>query len=282
MVHALRTHWLEYLMEAAELGLFMVSAGLFGTLLEYPQSTVRLAVADAFLRRVIMGVAMGLTAVGIIYSPWGKTIGSAHEPRDDVDGKVAGWDAVFYIAAQFLGGLAGVLLVGVVLGDLFLQPPVSAVATTPGSLGVAAAFGAEVAIAFILMLVVLFFSNAPRVARYTGILVGLLLASYITLEAPISGMSMNPARTFASALSANDWPALWVYFTAPLLGMLAAAQGYLWLRGADRVFCAKLHHQNQRRCIFCSWRVTRPCHQAPKPVKVNEAQSEALASSLNE
>ena len=71
MGNALKRHWPEYLMEAAGLGLFMVSACLFGTLMEHPGSPVRQAIADPFLRRVFIGLAMGLTAVGIIYSPWG-------------------------------------------------------------------------------------------------------------------------------------------------------------------------------------------------------------------
>ena len=71
MFRALRSHWPEYLMEAGLLGLFMVSAGLFGTLLGHPQSPAHRAIADPFVRRLLMGVAMGLTAVGLIYSPWG-------------------------------------------------------------------------------------------------------------------------------------------------------------------------------------------------------------------
>jgi aquaporin Z len=72
-------------------------------------------------------------------------------------------------------------------------------------------------------------------------------------------MSMNPARTVGSAILANVWTALWVYFAAPLLGMLAAAQLYVATQGADRVLCAKLHHENQQRCIFrCSYRVRDP------------------------
>jgi len=76
MRDALRQHWPEYFMEAAGLGLFMISAGVFGTLLEYPGSPVQQAVADPFLRRILMGTAMGLTAIGIIYSPWGKQSGA--------------------------------------------------------------------------------------------------------------------------------------------------------------------------------------------------------------
>jgi aquaporin Z len=78
-----------------------------------------------------------------------------------------------------------------------------------------------------------------------------LVALYITFEAPISGMSMNPARTFASAALAHHWTALWIYFTAPLVGMLAAAETYSRINGKRSVACAKLHHANRMRCIFC-------------------------------
>jgi hypothetical protein len=60
---AVRQHWPEYLIEAAGIGLFMVSACLFATLLEHPSSPVRQAVMDAMLRRIPMGLAMGMTAV---------------------------------------------------------------------------------------------------------------------------------------------------------------------------------------------------------------------------
>jgi aquaporin Z len=82
---------------------------------------------------------------------------------------------------------------------------------------------------------------------------GALVATYIAFEAPISGMSMNPARTLASALGAHNWTALWVYFTAPPLGMLAAAEVYLRILGRHRIFCAKLHHDNQKPCLFCEY-----------------------------
>jgi len=84
---------------------------------------------------------------------------------------------------------------------------------------------------------------------------GVLVAVYISLEAPLSGMSMNPARTLGSALAANAWDSLWIYFTAPPLGMLLAGEVYLRFRGRRNVFCAKLHHDNTKRCIFrCNYR----------------------------
>jgi aquaporin Z len=76
------------------------------------------------------------------------------------------------------------------------------------------------------------------------------VATYIAVEAPLSGMSMNPARSFASALPAHLWTDFLVYFTAPLLGMLFAAECYVRFPGTRRVLCAKLHHHNNARCIF--------------------------------
>jgi glycerol uptake facilitator-like aquaporin len=107
---ALRGHWPEYLMEAAGLGLFMLSACAFTVLLYHPVSPVERAVESQVMRRVLMGLAMALTAVAIIYSPWGRRSGAHLNPAVTLTfwrlGKVAGWDAAFYIIAQFVGGLA--------------------------------------------------------------------------------------------------------------------------------------------------------------------------------
>jgi len=254
MLDALKRHWPEYLMEAAGLGVFMVSACLFGTLLEHPSSPVHQAIHDPFLRRILMGLAMGLTAVGIIYSPWGQQSGAHLNPAVTLTffrlKKVAPWDTFFYAFAQFAGGIAAVLLVSAFLRGWLSHPAIKYVATLPGPGGPQVAFVAEFLISFLLMLVVLNASNARHLARFTGLFAGVLVAIYIAFEAPFSGMSMNPARTFGSAFSARLWTALWIYFTAPPLGMLLAAQVYLGLRGAHKVFCAKLNHDNDKRCIF--------------------------------
>jgi aquaporin Z len=129
-------------------------------------------------------------------------------------------------------------------------PDVLYVATVPGPLGPLGALAGEAAITFVLMSVVLRASNTARLAPLTGLFAGALVAAYITLEAPLSGMSMNPARSLASALPAGTWPSLWIYFTAPPLGMLMAAELYVRRRGLAGVFCAKLHHDASSRCIF--------------------------------
>jgi aquaporin Z len=121
--------------------------------------------------------------------------------------------------------------------------------------GTGIAFIAELGISFLMMTMVLNVSNSARIARFTGVIAGALVATYITLESPLSGMSMNPARSFASAFPGRIWNSLWLYFTAPPIGMLLAAEVYLRLRGKHAVFCAKLHHENDKRCIFhCNYK----------------------------
>jgi aquaporin Z len=79
--------------------------------------------------------------------------------------------------------------------------------------------------------------------------------TYIVVEAPLSGMSMNPARSLGSAVAAGSWHDLWLYVVAPPLGMLLADELYTRLRGAGAVLCAKLHHPRSGPCIFA-------CHYA--------------------
>jgi aquaporin Z len=254
MSDAMSRHWPEYLMEAAGLATFMVSACLFAALLEHPASPARQAIPTPLLRRFLMGLAMGLTAVGIIYSPWGKQSGAHINPAVTLTflrlGKVQPWDAFFYVVAQFAGGVGGILLAAVILWPWIVDPSVNYVATVPGAGGAIPAFVAELLISFGLMLTVLITTNGVRLARFTGLFAGVLVATYITVEAPLSGMSMNPARTFGSAVGARSWAFLWIYFSAPPLGMLMAAEAYRRVKGAQGVVCAKLHHQNDKRCIF--------------------------------
>ena len=96
-IRALATHWPEYLMEAVGLGLFMISACAFTVLLEHPASPVRQALSDPWLRRLLIGIAMGLTAVLLIYSPLGKRSGAHLNPAVTLTfwrlGKIETWDA---------------------------------------------------------------------------------------------------------------------------------------------------------------------------------------------
>ena len=254
MIGALKEHWPEYLMEATELGLFMFSACFFTVLLNHPASPVAQALPDGVGRRLTMGVAMGATAVAIIFSPLGKRSGAHFNPSVTWTffrlGKIEAWDAAFYTLFQFAGGIAGVMLAALTLRIYLSHQSVNYAVTLPGPRGPFVAFLAELLISFILMSVVLTVSNNKRLGRWTGMFAGALVATYITFESPISGMSMNPARTLGSAVGAEVWMSLWLYFVAPPIGMLLAAEAYRRLHPGSAVACAKLHHHNNKRCIF--------------------------------
>src|SRR5262245_33134102 len=250
-------HWREYVTEALCLALFMLSAATFASLLRHPASplapTVGALMPDA-VQRVPMGIAMGLTAAALIYSPLGRRSGAHMNPAVTLTflrlGRIDAHDAAGYVAAQFLGGAIGITTATWALRGLPSHPSINYVATVPGAAGAAAAFAAEAAISFGMMLTVLGTSNARCLARFTGWFAAALIAIYITVEDPLSGMSMNPARTLGPALLAHTGRSLWIYFTAPLLGMLLAAELYVRTIGADRVRCAKLHHPMDGPCIF--------------------------------
>jgi aquaporin Z len=197
---------------------------------------------------------MGLTGIAIVYSPWGKRSGAHFNPAVTLAffrlGKVAPWDAAFYVGAQFFGAVLGVLTAAALLGSLLRDMNVNYAATQPGPAGATVAFVAEAVISFVLFTTVLTVSNRTDLNRYTGLFAGTLVALYISLESPLSGMSMNPARSFGSAAPVGLWSFLWIYFTAPPLGMLLAAETFTRLAGRTAVRCAKLHHDNDQPCIF--------------------------------
>ena len=144
----LRQHWPEYLIEAWALGMFMVSA-------EYPGSPLHQAIGNPDLRRALIGIAMGLTAIALIYSPWGQRSGAHMNPAVTLAflrlRKISRRDAVMYIAAQFIGGTLGILLVKALCQSAFAEAPVSYVVTIPGPQGTWLAFAAEFAISAVLM-----------------------------------------------------------------------------------------------------------------------------------
>jgi aquaporin Z len=250
---ALRRHWPEYLIEAWGLGTFMLSAALFTTLFEFPGSPLRDAIPSDDGRRTLIGIAMGLTAIGIIYSRWGQRSGAHLNPSVTLAflrlGRITPWDAALFIASQFIGGWLGVLAAHALLGAAFAEPPVQYVVTVPGPWGAPAAFASELAISFGLMCMVLWVSSTTRVAHFTGLLAGALVALYIGVEGPVSGMSMNPARTLSSALPSGIFDHLWIYFVAPPLGMQIAAE--LFRRLTRKGGCAKLDHPADVPCIHC-------------------------------
>jgi aquaporin Z len=261
---ALRSHWRLYVDEGVELAIFMISACFFTVWLYDPASSLPHLVPSSALRRLWMGISMGGTAILIIRSPMGKRSGAHFNPAITLTyfrlGKIDKWDAGFYVLSQFVGAICGVGFSALCLRGSLAVRSVDYVVTVPGWGGVKAAFCVEYFMAALLMLVVLWFSNRPPLAPYTSYLVGTLITLYVFFFAPVSGFSINPARTIGSAVFAHVWTAVWLYFVAPLLGMMTAAEIHLRVYGKESILCAKLHPDPNYPCPFlCHF----PLHRHP-------------------
>jgi aquaporin Z len=196
---------------------------------------------------------MGLTAAAIIYSPLGARSGAHMNPSVSLAfvrlGKLPRGDAAFYLVAQFIGGIAGMLAAYALLGRFLEEPSVNFVQTRPGEAGVLVAALGELMISFVTFSALLRVAAHPQTMKLAGAAAGVLVMVNITFEAPLSGMSMNPARTLGPALLAGQFDALWIYFIVPPLGMLLAAE---WFRSTTRrAPCPRLNHTSRVPCIFC-------------------------------
>lgn len=244
-----------YAIEALCLGLFMLSAATFATLLQHPSSPVSHVIHQESLRRLLMGAAMGATATALIYSPFGARSGAHMNPAVTLAylrlGKIERRDAAGYISGQFFGGAAGIIAASLLLAWRTADPSVNFIATVPGTSGVIAAVVMEVAIAFLMMTLVLQMTSRPALAPFTGLGAGALVALFIAFEAPFSGMSMNPARTLGSNLLAGAADSLWIYFTAPVIGMqLAALLMSARATHPSKIACPRLYHPPHVPCVF--------------------------------
>jgi len=254
LAEAVRTHWREYLMEAAEVGLLMLSICVAGTLIYSRNSPVERLPLSTPERAALMGVMVATATYLLIRSPFGRRTGAHLNPAITVAylwlGRIHRWDAVNYVVFQFAGGLAGVLLAHLMLGEGLSAPPVQYVVTLPGVYGRSVAFVAEFLLAGLMMGIVLFATNHRKLARFSALPVALLTVLYYVLGPSISGFSVNPARTFSSAFFAWVWHGVWIYFAAPCLGMVAAATIYVRSLAPGRVYCAKVFHDLETPCPF--------------------------------
>jgi len=251
---ALRLHWREYLMEGAEIGLLMLGTCVSGTLLYSRDSPLYSLALSRTVRSLLMGAGVAITALAIITSPIGRRSGAHMNPSVTATffwlGRVHRWDAACYIAAHFAGALAGVLVAREIVGARLAAPPVQYLVTVPGTYGSPSALVAEFALSALLMGVVLYASNHFFLSRFTPIFVALLTVLYYGASSSIAGYSINPARSFASALFAWVWRGIWIYFVAPALGMVTAATIYVRIMGPNNVYCAKIFHDLHSTCPF--------------------------------
>ncbi|TPG65629.1 MIP/aquaporin family protein [Hymenobacter nivis] len=230
LLPALRRHWPYYLAEAAGPAAFLVVSSATAVIFHHPNSAVARALGPSEL---VQRVGLGLVIAGLImamaYSPWGKRSGAHFNPAVTLGfwrlGHIRTADAAWYVLAQFAGALGAGFLMFNLLQQWFGYPAIHYNITRPitGDYGWLLALGAEIGISAVFLLVLLGALHSARFKGWAGALSGLMLAVFIVFESPLSGMSLNPARSTGTAVAAQLAPALWVYFAGPLLAMWAAA-----------------------------------------------------------
>jgi aquaporin Z len=241
-------------MESGELGALMMSTCICGTLIYSEDSPFKSLALSAVFKSTLMGSAVAITTLIVILSPFGRRTGAHLNPSVTLTffwlGRVHRWDAVWYIVAQFIGAVAGVLAARQILGLRLSAPSVQYMVTVPGQHGTAITFLGEFLSAGLLMATVLYSSNHHSLVRFTSVLVAILTVFFFVLSPSKSGFSVNPARTFSPALFAWIWQGVWIYFSAPCLGMLSAAAIYIKTVGLNRVYCAKVFQDVRSVCPF--------------------------------
>jgi aquaporin Z len=250
-------HLREYLAEVAGT-MFMVLVGLSAVVLNFGTgSPTAELIPNEAARRLLTGATFAGAAAVVAYSPLGMRSGGHLNPAVTLAfhrlGKVGARDAVGYLGAQLAGASLGAVAVALLWTDR--AESVNLGVTGPGTAGRLAAFGAEVAMTFVLVTVILHFVDRVRVARLTPLVAGAVAALFVMLLAPVSGTSLNPARSAGPAVVLPRLTDLWIYLTAPVLGALAAAELFGRVRGRPR--CAKLVHPPRGRpCHFidCAYR----------------------------
>jgi aquaporin Z len=206
------------------------------------------------LRLLVTGTIFAGGATLVVYSPLGQRSGAHLNPAVTLGfwrlGKISSPDALVYIVMQTGGACAGAALVLALAGDLAREVRLGM--TTPGSgVGPMAAVGWEAAITFALVFLILTCLSRPNLAPRTGVIAGSLVALLVMLEAPLTGTSLNPARSLAPALLVGDLSQFWIYAIGPPLGALAAAQMWMGRWGTRQaLICAKIYHGNRPDRIF--------------------------------
>ena len=248
------SHLPEYLAEVAGTALMMLIGVGAIALMWADVSPMPGLIESPDLRRLLTGIMFAGGATLVVVSPLGQRSGGHLNPAVTMafwmKGNIATVDAVFYVLAQICGALLGVGIAALLASDAVRG--VQFGITLPGDgFSVTHAFLAEIAITAALVGLILFCVNNQRFARYTPVLAGTLVATLVFIEAPVSGTSLNPARSIAPALLASIFTHQWLYIVAPLIGAAAA----VWLHGRfagerPSTGCAKLYHTERYQCIF--------------------------------
>ena len=185
-------------------------------------------------------------------TPPGKRSGAHINPSVTLGfalhGKMNGVDVAGYLVGQFAGAIAAAYAATAVWGTALRSIQFGMTLPGPGYTAAQAAV-AEVVMTGLLMLTILTCVSHARLARRTPLVVWILVAVEVWLGAPISGTSLNPARSSGPSLVAMTFADQWIYWVAPPLGA-ALAVGIFAIVSDRRAFTAKLFHAVNYKSIF--------------------------------
>ncbi|MFN8391844.1 MAG: aquaporin [Bdellovibrionota bacterium] len=250
----MKEHLPEYFSEFLGTALMMLIGIGAVTIMWANSSPLPELIPSPDLRRLLTGMMFAGGATLVVLSPLGQRSGGHLNPAVTLafwwKGQVRTVDAVMYGVAQIIGAIVGVYVVAQAGSNWASEVQLGI--TLPGTgYSPAAAFIAEVVITFLLVFLIFFCVSQPKLANKTPYLAGSLVAFLVFVEAPISGTSLNPARSFAPALLVGNFQDNWLYWIAPLIGAGLAVLIFASLFPEKKKHgCAKLFHTERYRCIF--------------------------------
>ena len=235
--------WRLYLSEFIGTAL-LIGIGVSFVILDFGKgSPIVSLIPSPVIRRALTGFLFGGTGMLITFSPVGKWSGAHINPVVTfsfwMKGKIKRTMAIGYVVAQFLGASAGAFML------LFwgsIGKTIDYGATIPGKGGAAEAVLGEAATTFCLVAGLFLFLGYKRLRPFTPVLFPFLYAVMVYFEAPVSGTSTNPARSFGPSLASGIWSGWWVYWIGPLLGaFIAVSIQAKWLKMLE-IEVAKVYH----------------------------------------
>ncbi len=252
-------HWPEY---GAELlgTAFLVFVGLSAVVSNFGKGLpMEQLIPDRSMRSLLTGLMFAGSGSIVAISPLGKLSGAHVNPAVSlafwVQGKMHHHDIVGYIISQFVGAIIGAALLVFVWGK-YATTVDNGMTLAGSNYALWYVFLAEVTMTFLMVLSIFIFVSSEQLMRWTPLMTWLLIATMVWLESPISGTSLNPARSLGPALVTWLWQDQWLYCIAPPLGALLGVGAFRLLTFGEReILTGKLFHVPHYRCIFKNVRV---------------------------
>lgn len=251
----MKLHWSEYGAELAGTAILLF-IGFSAIALNFGVgSPIASIIPPAEVRLLLTAAIFAGTGSLVAISPIGQRSGAHLNPSMSLGfwllGRMHPYDLFAYILAQLVGAVLGTGAFRLVWGEWAQSIHFGATLLGEG-VTVPGGFVTEIGITFVLALTIFVFVSGEKIARWTPLAIWVLIIGIVYIESPITGTSLNPARSFGPALVGNVWQHQWLYWVAPPCGAVLAVLVFRFKGvGQRQVRCCKLFHPlHPRSCIF--------------------------------